>query len=268
MNRIQFLYSAGLSHLACAFTVVFATTFFIFSMPMFANVDHSLFSAVLRDHVKDGVVNYKAIKKDERFAQYIELLKKSDPSDLKGADKLAFWINVYNAYNIKMICDNYPVKSPMDLGSGGLLVGTILKSTAWDKKIVDVHGKIMTLNNVENDIIRKMGDPRVHFAMVCAAKSCPPLRAEAFDAAKLNDQLEDQGRDFLAQGKKNSFDFGKKTAAISNIFNWFQGDFAKTPAEVLKYVSRFLPKDKGDQLAAAANDFKVSYTEYDWSLNE
>jgi hypothetical protein len=240
----------------------------LLSVPLSASVDHSLFTAVLKDHVKDGRVNYKAIKTDDRFKQYIELLKKTDPSGLQGMDKLAFWINVYNAYNIKMICDAYPVKSPMDLGSGGLVLGTVLKSTAWDKKNVDVGGKIMTLNNVENDIIRKVGDPRVHFAMVCAAKSCPPLRSEAYEAAKLNEQLEDQGRDFLAQTKKNTFNFEKKTASVSNIFNWFQSDFAKSPQEVLKYVSRFLPKDKGDMLAANAKDYSVSYTEYDWSLNE
>lgn len=230
--------------------------------------DNSLFTAVLHDHVKDGVVNYKAIKNDERFTRYIDILKKTNPDGLKGSDKLAFWINVYNAFNIKMIIDNYPVKSPMDLGSGGLIFGTLLKSTAWDKKIVTVGNDVLTLNKVENDIVRKMGDPRVHFAMVCAAKGCPPLRSEAFEADKLNAQLEDQARIFLAQAKKNRFMLEQKSIEISNIFNWFQGDFGKTTPDVLRYISRFLPKDKGEYLSANAETIKVSYTEYDWSLNE
>jgi len=233
------------------------------------NVDNTAFTALLRDHVKDGRVNYKAIKTDERFTQYIETLKKTDPSGLQGNEKLAFWLNVYNAFTLKVICDNYPLKSITDLnGGGGLVISTVLKTTVWDKKLVEISGKQYTLNGVENDIIRKMGDPRVHFAMVCAAKSCPPLRPEAFEASKLNDQLEDQGRDFLAQTKKNSFNIEKKTAAISNIFNWFQADFAKTVPEVLRYISRFLPKDKAEQVATNAAAFSVTYTDYDWSLNE
>jgi hypothetical protein len=236
------------------------------AVPCFASFDHTLFSNVLKDHVANGVVNYKAIKNDERFTQYIDMLKKFDPSELKGNEKLAFWINVYNAYNIKMICDNYPVKSPMDLGSGGLVVGTIFKSTAWDKKNVTVGGKVMTLNQVENDIIRPMGDPRIHFAIVCAAKSCPPLRSEAYEASKLNEQLEDQGRKFMNQSKKNDINVEKRTAALSKIFDWFKADFQTNGNTVVKFVSKYLSKEKAEVLMA--NEKTYSYTEYDWSLNE
>lgn len=234
-----------------------------------ANIDNAAFTAVLHDHVKDGRVNYKAIKQDKRFWEYIDVLKKTDPDSFSGNDKLAFWINVYNAFTLKLICDNLPVKKITDLnGFGGLVVGTVLKTTIWDKETVEVGGKKYTLNHVEHKIVRPMGDPRVHFALVCAAKSCPNLRSEAYEAARVNDQLEEQGRIFLSQSKKNSFDFGKKTCEISMIFNWFKGDFEKNGKSALQYLSRFLPKEQGDKVAAEAANFSISYTDYDWTLND
>ena len=237
-----------------------------------ASVDNSVYTALLRDYVKDGRVNYKALKNDKRLAEYIEILRKTDPKTLSGNEELAFWLNVYNAFTLKAMCDNYPLKSITDLnspgGAGGLVIATVLKTTVWDKPLVEIQGKKYTLNGVENEIIRPKGDARVHFAMVCAAKSCPPLRNEAFEGAKLNEQLEEQGRIFLAQTHKNSFDFAKKTCKLSNIFNWFKGDFEKSGKTVVRYVARFLPKEQGDALLANAKTFAVEYSEYDWSLNE
>jgi hypothetical protein len=255
------------------FTTAFAGILLVFFIsPAFASVDNTEFTALLKDNVKDGRVNYKAIKQDPRLGNYLSQLSKTDPKTLSGKDEMAFWLNVYNAFTLKVICDHYPLKSITDLnspgGAGGLIFATIAKSTIWDKQTIEINGKKYSLNGVENDILRPKGDPRVHFAMVCAAKSCPPLRNEAFEGAKLNEQLEDQGRDFLAQSKKNSFDFSKKTCQISNIFNWFKGDFEKTGKSVLQYVSRFLPKDQGDILLANAGSFSINHTDYDWSLNE
>jgi Protein of unknown function, DUF547 len=242
------------------------------AIPTFASVDNTEFSALLRDNVKDGRVNYKAIKQDVRLTNYLAQLSKTDPKTLSGKDEMAFWLNVYNAFTLKVMCDNYPLKSITDLntpsGAGGLIFATIGKTTVWDKQFIEINGKKYSLNTVENDILRPKGDARVHFAMVCAAKSCPPLRNEAFEGAKLNEQLEDQGRDFLGQVKKNSFDFSKKTCQISNIFNWFKGDFEKSGKSVLQYISRFLPKEQGDMLLANAASFSIQHTEYDWSLNE
>lgn len=243
-----------------------------FPIGLFATVDNTEFTALLKEHVSNGKVNYKAIKQDARLQNYITQLSKTDPKTLSGSAELAFWLNVYNAFTLKVICDHYPLKSITDLnspgGAGGLILATIGKTTIWDKQLVEINGKKYSLNGVENDIIRPKGDARVHFAMVCAAKSCPPLRNEAFEANKLNEQLEDQGRDFIGQTKKNVFDFGKKSCQISNIFNWFKGDFEKQGKSVLQYVSRFLPKEQGDQLLANAANFSISYTDYDWSLNE
>ncbi|MBC8044272.1 MAG: DUF547 domain-containing protein [Rhizobacter sp.] len=230
--------------------------------------DHAPFTEALGKHVKNGKVDYKGFKGDKQFAAYIESLKKVDPYAIDAKERLAYWLNVYNAFTIKVVMDNYPLKSIKDLGEGNLVVGTIFKSTVWDRKNVDINGKTYSLNDIENNIIRKTGDPRVHFAMVCAAKSCPPLRTEAYEPSKLNAQLEDQGRTFMAQTSKNRFDFAKKEATISNIFNWFKGDFEKTGQPVLEYLARFLPKEQGEQLKTDSKSFKVDYTEYDWSLNE
>ncbi|MCU0426569.1 MAG: DUF547 domain-containing protein [Candidatus Kapabacteria bacterium] len=257
-----------LQSVCCIGAFALLTSFAAFAAPL----DNSGYTALLAEHVKDGRVNYKAIKQDKRLTDYLDHLSKTDPKTLSGKDELAFWLNVYNAFTLKVMCDHYPLKSITDLnspgGAGGLVIATVLKSTIWDKPLVEIHGKKYSLNGVENDIIRPKGDPRVHFAMVCAAKSCPPLRNEAYEPAKLNEQLEDQGRDFLAQNKKNNFDFSKKSCNISNIFNWFKGDFEKTGKSVLQYIARFLPKEQGDMLLANANTFSVNYTEYDWSINE
>lgn len=252
--------------------LIFLLALFAISQAAFAGtpaaVDNSGYTELLKQHVKSGKVDYKGIKNDERFKAYIDQLSKVDPKTLEAKDKLAFWINVYNAYTLKVVTDNYPLKSIKDLGEGNLVVGTIFKSTVWDKPSVDINGKKYTLNQIENDIIRKSGDPRIHFAIVCAAKGCPILRSEAYEPDKLYAQLEEQGRLFMKQTSKNRFDFDKKEATISNIFNWFKGDFEKNGAPVLEYLARFLPKEDGEKLKASAKDFKIEYSEYDWSLNE
>ena len=138
---------------------------------------HRLFSELLSTYVHDGIVNYKKLKSDKRLAEYIGWLSKADPDALPNEkEQLAFWINAYNAYTLKIICDNYPVESINDLHTGGLVIGSVLKTTVWDKKFVVVNGNTMTLNTIEHEIVRpKFNDPRGHFALVCASKSCPQL---------------------------------------------------------------------------------------------
>jgi hypothetical protein len=171
-------------------------------------IDHTLFTQVLADHVKDGVVDYKAIGIDPRFPQYIDMLRKSNPEALTGDEKLAFWINAYNAFTIQYVLDNYPIKSLMNklsyLTGGG----------AFKTRFIEINGRKYSLNDIENNVIRPMGDPRIHFALVCGAKSCPPLRSEAYVAGRLSEQMNEQGRLFMAQSDKNRFDAGQKQAAL------------------------------------------------------
>jgi hypothetical protein len=224
--------------------------------------DNTLFTQVLRDYVKDGLVNYKGLKDDKRFAGYIELLMKTDPNTIAKQNRLAFWINVYNAFVLKVVCDKYPIKSIMSK------TAYVLGKSNFQKKLVTINGVQYSLNDVENEIIRPFGDPRIHFAINCAAKSCPPLRSEAFEPARLNEQLEEQTRNFINDPANNSFDFVKNEIMVSKIFDWFEEDFKKYDAGVPAFISRYLPPQQGEQLLANAKTVKIKHHDYDWDLNE
>ncbi len=230
---------------------------------------HRLLTELLSTHVHDGIVNYKEMRFDNRLAVYISWLAKTDPDTLPNKkEQLAFWINAYNAYTLKIICDNYPVESINDLHSGGLIIGSMLKITVWDKKFVIVNGKTMSLNTIEHEIVRPtFKDPRGHFALVCASKSCPQLRSEAYEGETLDRQLDDQGKDFLGDPFRNEFDPVKKHADISKIFDWYESDFGSSDKEVLQYVARFLSDSVSRQILAASDEWEVEYKSYDWSLN-
>jgi hypothetical protein len=236
--------------------------------------DHSLLDAILKDYVNNGVVNYKAMKADDRLKKYIEYIKDIDTASIAPSERLAFWINAYNAWTLKVVVDNYPLKSIKDLGAD-LVIGTIFKKTIWDKDLVVMNKKTeMSLNEIENDIIREYRDARIHSSIVCAAKSCPPLRSEAFTGEKLVEQMEEQFRIFLNDEKKNQFDFEKKQLRLSNIFNWFEGDFkkdigfGKQKGTVVKFIARYAPKDIAEKLLAMEKDLDIDHLDYDWSLNE
>ncbi|MDZ7362237.1 MAG: DUF547 domain-containing protein [candidate division KSB1 bacterium] len=224
--------------------------------------DYSLFSQVLRDHVKNGAVNYKALKTDKRLTDFVEMLKKTDPNKISAKNRLAFWINVYNAFVLKVVVDQYPIKSIMNK------TAYALGKSNFQKKLVTINGVPYSLNDVENDIIRPMGDPRIHFAINCAAKSCPPLRSEAFEPRRLDEQLEEQTRQFINNPEKNSFDFAKKEALVSKIFDWFEEDFKKYDKGVPAFIGRYLPAEQGQQLLANAKIFKIKHHDYNWDLNE
>jgi hypothetical protein len=224
--------------------------------------DYSLFTQVLRDNVKDGVVNYKGIKADKRFADFIEILKKTDPNTISRKNRLAFWINTYNAFVLKVVVEQYPTKSIFSA------TAYAFKKSNFHKKVVTINGVQYSLNDVENDIIRPLGDPRIHFAINCAAKSCPPLRSEAYEPGRLGEQMDEQARQFINNPEKNSFDFTKKEALVSKIFDWFSEDFKKYDKGVPAFISRYLPPEAGKQLAANAATFKIKHHDYNWDLNE
>ena len=175
-------------------------------------------------------------------------------------ERLAFLINLYNAATLKLIVENYPVKSIRSIGW--------IPGSAWKKETVRLFGRKISLDDVEHGFIRKdYGEPRVHFALVCAARSCPPLRAEAYVGARLDAQLDEQGRVFLGQKEKNRVDASAHTLFLSPIFKWFAGDFeASAAGSVEKFVAPFLPEP--ERRALGAGGFKTSYTDYDWSLND
>lgn len=201
------------------------------------------------EDVKVNTVDYAAIKEDPAFASLVELLKSSDPASLAAKnEKLAFWINGYNIAAVKMVIDHYPVKSIRQIG--GLL------SPVWKKKAIEVGGRDYSLNDIEHEILRTMGEPRIHFAIVCASVSCPDLRPEAFSADSLEAQLEDQTRRFLANPQKGArIDKDKKSVYLSSIFKWFKEDFGD--------LSDFVD----DRLGTDLSGYDIKFLDYNWNLN-
>lgn len=230
---------------------------------------HRLFTSILAAYVNNGWVNYKALCKDKRLEEYIQQLADTNPDTITSEKaRLAFWINTYNAYTLKIICDNYPVKSINDLHWGGLIIGTVLKKTIWDKDFVVINHKKTRLNSIEHEMIRpKFKEPRAHFVLVCASKSCPPLRSEAYEGEKLDQQLDDQARKFLNDPLKNRYDGNKKVAHISKIFSWFSGDFGKDDASILLFIAKFLPDTIANGIKHDPGKWDVDHMDYDWSLN-
>jgi hypothetical protein len=219
--------------------------------------DHSLFTKVLKHHVKDGFVDYTALKSDKRLATYVSQIQKTDVSSLPKNERLPFWINTYNAYMLKIILEHWPVKSVMDIAGG----------KAWDQEWVTIKGKKYSLNQIENKIVRPMGDARIHFALVCAAKGCPPLRSEAYTASKLGGQLNDQGKAFLRVGNGQSFNVEKKQAEVSSLFKWYAGDFGKKQKDLIRFLSAFAPSHAAKSMKSEPQSWDVKYTKYDWKIN-
>lgn len=237
---------------------------FLSAMP-----DHELFSSVLAAQVKDGRVDYAALKDDARLPRYLAQLAATDPEKLApGAEQFAFWLNAYNAYTLQLIIDRAPTKSIVEVGRGGLALGALMKTTAWDIRFAVVGGKKYTLNEIEHEIVRRrFKDPRAHFALNCASDSCPILRSEAYTPGQLERQLDEQARTFLRDGSHNRFDLATKTAWLSPIFDWYRKDFGQSESAMLLAAAQYAPEDVRRAIEAQPEAWKVNYLAYDWSLN-
>ena len=231
-----------------------------------ATFDHSAFTAVLQ-HVVDGrgFVDYAALAADPSpLVAYLRRLAATDPANLSDADRLAFWLNTYNAYTLQLIVDYYPVESIRDVVGG--LFGPLVNSP-FKVEFVTVGGEVITLDEVEHGTIRKEFDePRIHFALVCAAVSCPPLRAEAYVGDRLDAQLDDQARRFLHNDAKNRVPADEDTIALSKIFSWFGGDFGGTDDALQAFIAPYFDGDVRAKLERGAYD--VDFLSYNWSLND
>jgi hypothetical protein len=222
---------------------------------------HKIFTDILQKYVTDGFVNYKELAQDQEFETYLNQLSITDPSKLSEKEELAFWINTYNAFTIKAILDNYPIKSINDIKFG--------EKSVWDENFISINKKKYSLNEIEHKILRvKFNEPRIHFAIVCASISCPELRNESYEADNLDKQLQEQTVIFLRDKKRNSFDLKNKKANISKIFEWFGEDFGKSDKDILMYISNFLPDDVRKDIKQNINEWTISYKKYDWNLNE
>jgi len=220
-------------------------------------VDHSLYAGLLKKYVKDGVVNYQGFKNEESVLhKYLKALEEVDSKILSRNEQFAFYVNAYNSWTIKLILSGYPgIKSIKDLGS--------LFKSPWKKKICRIDGKIIALDDIEHNILRpRFKDPRVHFAINCAAKSCPPLRAKPYRGGELDQQLDEMTRAFINDLESNHLE--DHTLYVSSIFKWFAEDFNK---DIVGFFLKYAKGDLKEQLEANKEKIKVNYIDYDWSLN-
>jgi Protein of unknown function, DUF547 len=209
---------------------------------------HDAFDVILKKYVStSGKVNYKDLKENKADLEaYTKALSDNPPAEkAPKAERFAYWINAYNAFTLKMIADNYPLSSVTKLDGG----------KPWDVKRITIGGKKYSLNDIENNVLRPMGDARIHFAINCAAKSCPPIHNVAFTAANLNSVLESRAKRFINDTKANSLKDSE--LKISKIFDWYGKDFDKIP----EFINRFA-------ITKVKTDAKIGFMEYDWSLNE
>ena len=241
--------------------------FFVFSFCSNSEAfDFSDWDALVKKYVTpkalEGVrlnaVNYASLKKDPVFSGLITRLESYSPASLESREStLSFWINVYNILAAKMITDHYPIESIKDVGS-------FFKSV-WKRAAGTVGGKERTLNDIEHEILRKMNEPRIHVAIVCASVSCPDLRREAYSAGKLNEQLDDQMEKFLRSREKGmKLDERKNRVYLSAIFKWFAEDF-ESRGGVLKYIGQYVTAEERKVLNNSK--IKISYLYYNWKIN-
>lgn len=230
--------------------------------------DHADFTAVLAAVVNDsGRVDYAALQ-DGRLVPYLNRLAATDPSALPEPERIAFWINAYNATTLKLVADNYPTASILRLTPVGI-VGIPLtipgtSNSPFRLKVGRVAGRLMTLDAIEHDTLRgHYREPRLHAALVCAAVSCPPLRREAYTGAALGAQLDDQMRRWLKDPAKNRVT--AREAALSPIFSWFKADFGGSDAAVQRFVAPYFDGEVRAALEQAR--LPVRYLGYNWDLN-
>jgi hypothetical protein len=219
--------------------------------------DHGIYAELLAMYVQNGVVDYAGFKKDEKnLDRYLKLVESTDVPRLSRKDQMAFYINAYNAWTIKLILSGYPgVESIKDLG--GFFWGP------WKKKFVRLNTDLVTLDHIEHDILRPIfKDPRIHFAVNCASKGCPPLIPEPYDGNRLNEQLDRSTREFINDPEKNYLAGDK--LYVSRIFKWFSEDFND---DVIGFFIQFADDALKKQLQSRQGQIKVTYLDYDWSLN-
>lgn len=222
--------------------------------------DHSDYGTILNKYInKKGMVNYVGLKTDEKlFDQYLNSLANVDYEKLSKYEKLALLINAYNAFTLKLIIQNPGIGSIKDIPS----------DKRWENEVWNIAGNNISLGAIEHEWIRKdFGEPKIHFALVCAAMSCPKLRNEPYSGDKLKEQLNDQARNFFSVEKNFRWDPEKKEIHLSAILDWFRYDFAATEEGVLEYSLNFIDTENAKEISLVKDTLNIKYISYDWSLN-
>ena len=252
--------------------------------------------ATLKKCVDDkGLVNYQELKLDHRnLDNFLLAMARLDAATYQGWDeksRIAFWSNAYNALTLKLIIENYPIKVTTPVEPECPPISILQIPDRWDKVQWLVMGRKLTLGQIENGILRGQDkelaaayglfyEPRVHMDMTCAGMSCPPLRTEPYSGAKLDEQLNDQAKAYMANPTNFRIDRRARKVYVSRIFGtWFPGDFVKADAPkegfeghgeaekaFLNFCAKYVSPDDARYLKEGK--YVVEATLYDWSLNE
>jgi hypothetical protein len=218
--------------------------------------DPAPFDAVLAAGARSGGFDYRGVTGQEkkRLAAYLANLGDARPAGMNADEKKAFYINAYNAMAISIVLDRYPIRSIRDVDG------------AFEKINRKIGGEVLSLDAIENRL-RALGDPRIHFAIVCVSESCPPLASRAYTAASVAAALDRQGRAFINDPKRNAIDRAKRTIALSKIFDWNRKEFERDAESVTKYVARYV-EDRETAAWLASTSQAPKFLDYDWSLNQ
>lgn len=211
--------------------------------------------AVFLRNVRNGFVDYDGIRADPAFGRFVTGLATTTEADLaEPGTRLAFLINAYNALAIRGILDGYSPSSWFG------------RRNYFKRREYDLLGGKTTLEQLEHGRILPLGEPRVHFAIVCASISCPRLASRSYEPATLDAQLEDAARAFANDGTRNRYDVQRRIAFLSSIFDWYQADFVQAAGSTQKYLARYV-SDPAAAVLLARDGFEVRFVEYDWDLN-
>jgi len=226
--------------------------------PSGSTFDHSAFDTLLHKHVTEGgFVDYDGLTKDAAALDaYITTIGKADVETLGRDERLAFLINAYNAFTLRLILDHYPIDSIKDIPS----------DQRWDAKRWAVSGGTYSLNQIEHELIRpKFAEPRVHFALVCAAVGCPPLRAESYTGVRLEEQLTDQTRYVHTHPRWFRLNEATGEVGLTALYDWYGGDFTQRASSVTDFAAQYSPELV--RLINAGKEPRVTFLDYSWKLN-
>jgi len=230
-------------------------------------IDHAVWNQLLQKYVdQNGGVNYKAWKASTADVQMLDgylntLSTASRKTNATRTAQLAFWINAYNAVTVKGILREYPTTSIRNH------TARFVGYNIWKNLLLVVGDSKISLDEMEHQVLRKMGEPRIHFAIVCASHSCPRLLNQAYVAERLDEQLTANSKQFFANSENFKHDVNNRKFQLSSILSWFGKDFGSNQAAQLKSIAPYLPTRQAYN-AAINNSVKVSYLDYDWGLNE
>jgi hypothetical protein len=230
---------------------------------------HARWERLLHEYVRAGEVDYRRWKEEglealRAYQRELEAVCAADFQKLQDDQRLAFWINAYNAYTVALVLEHYPLRT---IRSIGLLPGAAFRRRFIPLQHLGGGERELSLNDLEHGIVReRFAEPRIHFALVCASRSCPKLQREAWVAGKLDGQLDTAAREYLGDAAQNRYDPATHTLHLSSIFEWYGEDFERDGSTLVEHVAKWLPAPARE--AVLQSRPRVSFLKYDWSLNE